>query len=307
MLKVALIGCGRWGLNHLSVLSAMRDKGLIGHITVVDPSNEARSAAELADETTVSIQGLQFDFVILATPSNMHSQQARDLLSEGNHVLVEKPLGNCETEAANVIATAREHGRILGVGLLLRFHPAIIMANQMLNNGELGRIETLRFVRRTQRSAPPGGDVIESLGVHAIDLMCHLMSESEPNNVSVEGDNLDSRIALEFPHGIEAIIDVAWGASKERRNIQITGSSGSLRIDLGIHDRAFLISDGKEKEIFCESSCSPLEAELMHMVRNVKRFNENKSWTPVPDYGAALRGVRWTERAKQNRFLSRPH
>ena len=307
MVKVALLGCGRWGQNHLRVLSSFREKGIIDYITVVDTSKSARDAAILADETKSDFDNVDADLVIIATPSNLHASQARDLLSKGYHVLVEKPLGCSESEAAQVLASAREFGRIIGVGLLLRFHPAVAVANQLINNGELGRLVSLRFVRRTTRNAPEGGNVIEALGVHAIDLMCNFMSESEPSAVNVEGDEIEARIALEFPHGIEAIIDVAWQASQERRSVTLVGSIATLRFDLDVHDRVVLISDNGEKEIYCESTISPLEAELENIITGINNFNSGYAWAPTPDYGAALRGVRWTERAIQALPISRPH
>jgi predicted dehydrogenase len=307
VVKVALLGCGRWGQNHLRVLSSFREKGIIDYITVVDTSKSARDAATLADETKSDFDNVDADLVIIATPSNLHASQARDLLSKGYHVLVEKPLGCSESEAAQVLASAREFGRIIGVGLLLRFHPAVALANQLINNGELGRLVSLRFVRRTTRNAPEGGNVIEALGVHAIDLMCNFMSESEPSAVNVEGDEIEARIALEFPHGIEAIIDVAWQASQERRSVTLVGSIATLRFDLDVHDRVVLISDNGEKEIFCESTISPLEAELENIITGINNFNSGHAWAPTPDYGAALRGVRWTERAIQALPISRPH
>ena len=218
-------------------------------------------------------------------------------------MLVEKPLGCSESEAAQVIACARENGKILGVGLLLRFHPGVKLANRMLNNGELGRMETLRFVRRSQRPAPPEGNVIEALGVHAIDLMCHFMSESEPSAINVEGDEIEARIALEFPHGIEAVIDIAREASQEK-NGKSNGSNATLRIDFDIHDRVFFIAEG---ENILQSGQSPLESELMYMISSINRFNSGKSWSPMPDYGAALRGVRWTERAIHSLPIPRRH
>ena len=307
MVKVALLGCGRWGQNHLRVLSSFREKGIIDYITVVDTSKSARDAAILADETKSDFDNVDADLVIIATPSNLHASQARDLLSKGYHVLVEKPLGCSESEAAQVLASAREFGRIIGVGLLLRFHPAVALANQLINNGELGRLVSLRFVRRTTRNAPEAGNVIEALGVHAIDLMCNFMSESEPSAVNVEGDEIEARIALEFPHGIEAIIDVAWQASQERRSVTLVGSIATLRFDLDVHDRVELISNDGEKEIFCESTISPLEAELENIITGINNFNSGYAWAPTPDYGAALRGVRWTERAIQALPISRPH
>lgn len=307
MLKVAILGCGRWGKNHLQTLSKLRDEKLVDSISVVDISKEARESAILADQVSETMDGVDADLVIIATPSNLHAKQARQLMAKGYHVLVEKPLGCCESEAAQVLASAHENGRVIGVGLLLRFHPAVSLAKRMLSSGELGRLESLRFVRRTMRNAPLGGNVIESLGVHAIDLMCHLMSESEPSAVNVEGDETEARIALEFPRGIEAIIDIGWQTSSERRIVTLFGSNAILRFDLDIHDKAFLITDNGEEEIFCESSHSPLEAELRHILNGIVNFNSGEAWTSVPDYGAALRGVRWTERAIQALPIVRPH
>jgi predicted dehydrogenase len=297
MINVALLGCGRWGQQHLNVLSDLRDMGIVNQITAVDTSPDARSKAILADVVTDSIENVFADLVIVATPSNMHATQARDLMAEGFHVLVEKPLGCCEAEAAQVLATAHEHGRVMGVGLLLRFHPAVKLAKELLLNGSLGRLETIRFVRRTIRNAPKGGNVIEALGVHAIDLICHIMGEMEPSAIHAEGDLVESRLALEFAHGIEALIDVAWDANIECRSVTLVGSQATLRFDLDIHDRAILVTDEFETTLFCESSHSPLESELRHIIAAIEDHNAGRGWTAVPDHGAALRGVRWTERA----------
>ena len=297
MIDVALLGCGRWGQHHLKALSDLRELGVVNHITVVDISSDARSNAILADTVTDSIENVIADLVVVATPSNMHATQARDLMAEGFHVLVEKPLGCCEAEAAQVLASAHEHGRVLGVGLLLRFHPAVKLAKELLSNGSLGRLETIRFVRRTTRNAPEGGNVIEALGVHAIDLICHIMGEMEPSAIHAEGDVVESRLALEFAHGIEALIDVAWDANVERRSVTLVGSQATFRFDLDIHDRAILISDTFETTLKCETSHSPLEAELRHIIAAIEAHNTGRSWSAVPDHGAALRGVRWTERA----------
>ena len=307
MLNVAILGCGRWGQNHLRVLSNLRASGLVHRITVIDPSLDARESATLADDVREEIQGVEADLVIIASPSILHASQAKDLMAKGYHVLVEKPLGCCEAEAAQVLASAHEHGRVMGVGLLLRFHPAVSLAKRMLGNGALGRLENLRFVRRTTRPPPAGGNVIEALGVHAIDLMCHIMSEAEPSAVNVEGDFEEARVALEFPHGIEALIDIGWGSATERRTVTLVGSNSSLRFDLDVHDSAVLISGTEETVIHCEVTHSPLEAELRHIIAGIESHKAGSAWVAVPDYGAALRGVRWTERAIHAMPIVRPH
>ena len=307
MLKVAILGCGRWGSNHLKVLSKLREENLVSKITVVDISHKARQEAELADAVSDTMSGVDADLVIIATPSQYHAEQAKSLIAAGHHVLVEKPLGCCESEAAQVLASAREFGRIVAVGLLLRFHPAVELANRMLSKGSLGRLEGIRFIRRSTREAPEGENVIEALGVHAIDLICHFMGESEPNAVNAEGDETESRIALEFPHGIEAIVDVSWNASVERRTVNLLGSKANFRFDLGIHNSAILEINGEEEILDCDSSNTPLEAEIRHIINVVNSHNEGTGLQTVPDSGAALRGVRWTQRAMDALPIPRPH
>ncbi|MDP6870439.1 MAG: Gfo/Idh/MocA family oxidoreductase [Candidatus Poseidoniaceae archaeon] len=304
MLDVVLLGCGRWGSNHLRTLCQLRDQEIIDTVTVVDPQPLTITGA---DKHFNSMDGVNADLVIVATPSHMHSHQAKELLSAGYHVLVEKPLGCSEKEAAQVLACANENGRVIGVGLLLRFHPAISLAKQLIANGTLGRLESMRFARRTTRPPPPEGNVVESLGVHAIDLVCHLMGEVEPSAIHAEGDLIDSRIAIEFPHAIEAIIDVAWSATIERRNMIINGSNGTLRIDLDIYDKAIFTQGGKEIEMQCKTAISPLESELRHIISAVEAQIDGRGWQTTPDHGAALRGVRWTEKAVLAMPIVRPN
>ena len=131
MLNVAILGCGRWGLNHLRTLANLRDEGLVKSITVIDVSKEARDAAILADYTTNSVDGVKADLVIIATPSNLHAEQARELMTKGYHVLVEKPLGCCESEAAQVLASAHENGRVMGLSLIHISEPTDLSTSRM--------------------------------------------------------------------------------------------------------------------------------------------------------------------------------
>ena len=307
MLNVAILGCGRWGSNHLRVLSELKVEEKVKKIFVIDTSQEARDNAVLADETESSIDGVPADLVIIATPSELHSSQAVELIEKGYHVLVEKPLGNTEFDAAAVISTAQEHGRLLSVGLLLRHHPAIRLVQNLISTGKIGRLESLRFVRRSTRQPLHGSNVIESLGVHGIDLLCHLLGEVEPSAISVEGDEIESRIVLEFPHGIEGLIDVAWNSTKENRSVSIVGSYGKLIFDLNNHNSVTLYKDGNEYTLQCDDKYSPLEAEIRHMLDGINAFNQGTKWSQNPSYGAVLRGVRWTEKAIAAMPHLRPH
>ena len=117
--------------------------------------------------------------------------------------------------------------------------------------------------------------------------MCHFMSESEPSAINVEGDK--SRQGLAISHGIEAVIDIAWEASQERRTVSLVGSNATLRIDFDIHDRVFFIAEEKRKK-YSASLENLLLNQLMYMISSINNFNSGKSWSPMPIVSAALEG-----------------
>ena len=85
MLNVAILGCGRWGSNHLRVLSELKVEEKVKKIFVIDTSKEARDKAVSADVTKSSIDGVVADLVIIATPSELHSSQAVELIQKGTY------------------------------------------------------------------------------------------------------------------------------------------------------------------------------------------------------------------------------
>ncbi len=302
-IDVTVVGCGRWGSKHLLTLAKLREEGLINRLIACDPC--LSKEVELADITIFDTGEVNSHLAIIATPPETHAKLSRKLLARGIHLLVEKPLGSCEAEAAQVLSTARESGLLIGVGLLLRFHPAVKLASEHISQGSIGLIQQIQYHRFTTRPYPNGADAIESLAVHGIDLACHLMGESEPSKLQVEfAMKSKAKLILEFPHGIEAIIGVGWGAEEEKRLLTIEGSKGTLNIDLGIHDRLELRSTTSSVILPCESNTSPLESELRHMIACVNSHSTGRSVQPIPGEGAALRGVRWTERAIRNSILS---
>ena len=93
MLDVAILGCGRWGNNHLKTLARLRDSGLINKISVVDVSQSARDSATQADFVFKSMDGVSADLVIVATHSDHHAIHTRELMAAGYRELVEKQRG----------------------------------------------------------------------------------------------------------------------------------------------------------------------------------------------------------------------
>jgi predicted dehydrogenase len=134
-LRAAVIGVGYLGRFHAQKYAALPDCTLVG---VVDQRPEA--AAQVASELGVRALGDyrelfgQVDAVSIVTPTPLHFEIARAFLEHGAHVLVEKPITETVAQAQELIALARQRGRVLQVGHLERFNPVIIAAEPQLRS-----------------------------------------------------------------------------------------------------------------------------------------------------------------------------
>ncbi len=306
MMNVGVVGCGRWGRKHLQVLQSLKGDGLVEQIIAVDSNPEVLAQIKQADFKYSSLPENSCDLVILATPSTDHFNHSLRLLEQENHLLVEKPLACSEEEAAQVLACAQKHGRILSVGLLLRFHPAIIHAHAQLKRGNLGQLLEFNFIRRKTDNARVGADVLEEIGVHGIDLACHLLGECDPRTIISSGDSIGARMTLEFAHGIEAHIDVSWETEEEINRIEIIGDKATVIIDSNNHSSYKMIDSSGESLIIIEQPIAPLEAEVRHLLSAVAAHEKGEIWRINPDHGAALRCVKITQKAIYRPALTWP-
>lgn len=307
-LTVAIIGAGRWGQAHIRTLSALKREGLVKRLLVCD--NDCQKLVSLAEEVDATYTTWQqmvgkndIDLVAVVTPPQSHCQLSMELMNSGIDVLVEKPLGFAESQAAAVIATSQSTGRSLSVGFLLRFHSGILKAKAMLASGVIGSLQRIEFIRHSMRKAPLDGDVIEALAVHAIDTVCSVQGEVEPQRlhisrlVSNQYDNpVEATLWLEFPSAIEANISVAWGAGKEQRELNFIGEKGSIFVDFNDHNEIRLENEDGSQIITTDFSNPPLEMEWRQLLNPPTSIN-SLSEDLFPSAGATLRGVRWIEQA----------
>lgn len=146
MVRVAVVGAGAWGMNHVRAMSRAKDADLV---MVCDSSEGARArAATLAPRARLghgfeeALAAADVDAVVLATPAKDHAEQARALLAAGKHVLVEKPLALTAADAEAVVATAEAKARVLMVGHLMLFHPAVERLKAMIEEESSGASTT---------------------------------------------------------------------------------------------------------------------------------------------------------------------
>src|SRR3954453_6761217 len=137
--NICVVGCGHWGKNLIRSFSSLQS--LYG-ICDLDSDTARRFASEYPEavcfETYEAVlRDSNIDAVVLATPAERHYDMAIAALTAGKDVFVEKPLALEWQDGIEMVETARECGRILMVGHLLHYHPAIIRLKQLIDSGVL--------------------------------------------------------------------------------------------------------------------------------------------------------------------------
>lgn len=182
-LQVAVVGLGAFGSNHLRVYRELASSGYpVAISAIVEPDSTARSkiAAEISKPTFESIEEcldaraagrLRMDAASVCVPTIAHFPVASALLTAGVDVLLEKPMTATLNEADTLIELARSGGRILQIGLLERFNPALLAVEPMLKRPMF--FEAHRLSVFTPRSLDV--DVVLDLMIHDLDIVLSIV------------------------------------------------------------------------------------------------------------------------------------
>jgi predicted dehydrogenase len=232
-LRTAVIGAGRLGGFHAQKLS---QDPRVELVAVADPfaPNRHRVAASCRCEAHSDHRGLfnRIDAAVIASPTGLHYDLAKQFLEAGAHVLVEKPLCNDSADAEALVALARRKNKVLQVGHVERFNPAFTAA--METCGDPKYIDAVRASAYTFRSTDVG--VVLDLMIHDIDLVLSLVKSRvrsvEAMGVSVVGGHEDvanARIAFEC--GCVANLSASRVSYEAVRRMQVWSMQGFAAID----------------------------------------------------------------------------
>jgi len=238
MVRIAVIGTGGWGKNHVRVLSEL------GNLVAVCDLDASRAAA-YADKFRVkgysSVDELLVkekpDGVTVCTPASTHFAVASKTLRAGVHTFVEKPMTSTVKEAQDLIEVAEKAKKILTVGFIERFNPAITELKKMITMGTFGRpilFEYHRENRRGENIVDVG--VVKDASVHDIDTARWLFGE-EPKTVyarvgSVMGRNEDfATILLGFGDERTAFITTNWVTPSRVRQLSAVFEKAVVTLD----------------------------------------------------------------------------
>lgn len=238
MIRVALIGLGMMGRNHLRVLSDLdgvelaavcdENADLVRSVTRKDSIAGYHSWSEMLDRE-------RLDAAVVAVPTRFHLEAGLAAVEHGLHVLVEKPIASGLEEGRRLVEAAKAAGRKLAVGHIERFNPAVRELERRLTAGDVGRI----FQIQARRQGPfPARirdvGVVIDLATHDLDVMYrlagsevqHLYAETERRIHTDHEDILNA--LLKFDGGMLGVLQVNWLTPTKIREISVLGENGML-------------------------------------------------------------------------------
>jgi len=248
-LRAAVIGVGAMGRNHARVYNEIPDVDLVA-VADLDPAR-AREAARLYGAQAYidyrrMLEEVRPEVVSIAVPTQHHFPVAVEAMEAGCHVLVEKPIAANLEEGRRLIERAAELGRVLAIGHIERYNPAVIELKRRLDAGELGQI----FQVHARRLGPfPARvrdvGVVVDLAPHDLDIMRYLTgsevrrlyAETE-QEIHTEHEDLFAGL-LRFDNGVVGVLTINWLTPTKVREITVTGQRGMFLANLLTQDLYF--------------------------------------------------------------------
>lgn len=256
--RIAVIGAGAMGRNHLRVLHDLDSAELVA-LADADGATAQKSARRFNIPSYTDhkelLDAVKPDAVVVAVPTALHRQVVLDAISRGVHVLVEKPIASTVDEGHELWQAAKAAGVILAVGHIERYNPAIVELYKRLRAGELGRVFKMH-ARRLGPFPPRVRDVgvVVDLAPHDVDIM-RWLSGSEVQRVyaetarqiHTEHEDLVSG-TLRFEDSLIGVLDINWLTPTKIRELLVTGERGMFHVnyltqDLYFYENSYVKSD----------------------------------------------------------------
>lgn len=233
--RAAVVGTGYLGRFHAEKYKAVAGAELVGVCDIdADAGRAVAEALEVPFYRNHRDLAGRVDAVTIAATTTAHFELARYFLSEGVHVLVEKPMTRTAEQARVLTELAEAQGLKLQVGHVERFNPALLSAQESLT--DIDFIECHRLAPFTARGADV--DVVLDLMIHDLDVMLSLVA-SPPCEVSAVGtgvltDSIDiANARIEFESGAIANVTASRVSANAQRRFRVFQQSQYLSIDFG--------------------------------------------------------------------------
>ena len=280
-LRLAVVGAGQFGRNHCRVIHES-ERADLSAVVDIDPARAAEVAALYHALPLTGLRELsgKVDAAVVAVPTSAHEEVGVALLDAGIDILVEKPIAGDLPAATRLIETADRHGRILQVGHLERFNPAVV---------ELERRVTLPLffeIHRLNRFSPRSldVDVVLDLMIHDVDIVLAL-TRAEPQEIRAAGISVLSgkvdlaNVRFQFLNGCVANLTASRVSTEQVRKLRLFQPQQYLSLDYERRDLAiFTVGEGRqigfEKPAIAKDE--PLKLQLDAFLECVEKRNSPK-------------------------------
>ncbi len=310
-MKIAALGAGAWGRNVVRTLASLEALS-----AVAEPHEATREALqrELPDvEFTAdpaAILRSDVPAVAIATPVPTHYTLVREALLAGKDVFVEKPICLASREAQELADLAAQQDRILMVGHLLLYQPAVQWIKQCLDSGGIGKLHSLHQERLNLGRARAVENVLWSLGVHDVAVALFLIGAS-PDQVRGGGQTVltsgiedDFTLHIGFPQNVQAHLHASWLWPEKRRRTTLVGAEAMLVYDeadqtVTLHRKSIgsnLANRDEGSEVVFRGSGEPLKLEMQHFLECLQTRQ-----APLSSGASAVEVIRVLEQAGRER------
>jgi predicted dehydrogenase len=299
-IRVAVVGAGEFGRNHVRLWREMEGAKLAG-IVDTNPERAQKIASEFSTQVLNGVEVLsaeKVDAVSLAVPTKEHARVGCQLLEAGHDVLVEKPIAASLDEADQLIASAKRFGRILQIGQVERFNPAVVAVQKIVSKPMFFEVHRMGIF--TPRSLDI--DVVYDVMIHDLDILLSLVNapveDMKAVGIPVITDKVDiAHARLEFSNGTVANLTASRVSTERVRKMRFFQEHEYVSLDFTRQDvlRVRVQPGSPLPEIGFEKVPTtpeePLRAELRSFLDCVRSRK-----VPVVDGAAGRRALELADR-----------
>ena len=295
--NIAVVGCGYWGKN------LVRNFAQLGALhTICDTNSKvleqfASSYPEVNSDSQYShvLQNGEIKGIVIAAPAALHYSMGKQALLANKDIFVEKPLALEVAEGEELVGLAEEKDKILMVGHLLEYHPAVVKLKELVDKGEIGKLQYIYSNRLNLGKFRTEENILWSFAPHDISVILLLLNEM-PEAVSAHGgcylhqDIADVTLTtMSFKSGAKAHIFVNWLHPYKEQRLVVVGDKKMVEFnDTNPKDKLFLynheiewverrpIPHPKEAEVVPVPLEEPLKIECQDFTKCIQTRSQPK-------------------------------
>ena len=323
MVGIGIVGTGYWGKNHLTIYRSLLLEKKIDYLKICDIDEErAKELSQINSiDYTTNIKELlnnnKITAVVIVSPSSTHYELSKLSLESGKDVFVKKPITLKSENAIKLIDLAKQKNKILMVGHLFRYHPAVEEIKKRIEIGEFGKIQMILSFRLALSVPRKDMGVILALAIHDLDLMCYLLNKKNPESILVDNGKFNqdkvtemTNISLDFDNNTKGYIMESWNIPVygKRRELVIIGSEKSALVNYLTPSEYYIFDSSIKKNMVNNNVIfekhdngiqkvvieykEPLKQEILHFIKCIETRT-----TPNADGLVGYHAVKMCEKA----------